>query len=367
MIRQWLIAAMISGVAVIAAGAFFYLDPGPATEQGRQKRASPVNVVSPEMVTVKDGVVAVGTLKSRQQVELTSEVNGRIVRLNFEPGERVDRGQLLVQLDDSQERVNLRVFEAQYADARRQFERARSLRSRNSISQAQLDDLNTTLDVTRAQLEAARSRVEDHRIEAPFAGITGLVDVSEGAYLTIGDSIATLDAMDRMELTFSVPERYLGQISRGQKLTARTAAFPDEIFEGTLAELGSRISELSRALPVKAVIENPDLKLRPGQFMSVDLTLRQRQALVVPEQSILVQGSRAFVFLAEGEEARRQEVILGSREPGIVEVSSGLSDGDLVIVTGQDRLSSGDRITLVKDDSALLSSEMAGESWSGIR
>ena len=359
MIKQWLVAVMITLVAVVGAVSYYQYGSGGEAAEGRQKRASPVNVVSPARAEVQDRVAAVGTLQSREAVSLTSEVNGRVVALNFSPGERVEKGQLLVQMDDRQARVDLRVAQAQLADARRQFDRANSLRSNNSISQAQVDALQTTLDVAEAQRDAARTRLDDHRIEAPFAGSVGLVDISVGAYVNIGDSIATLDATDPMELTFSVPERYLGQISRGQRLNARTAAFPDKVFSGTLAELGTRLDELSRSLPVKAVIANPDNRLRPGQFMSVSLTLRERDALVVPEQAVLVQGSKAFVFVADQDQARRTEVTLGAREPGMVEVLTGLDLNDSVIITGQDRLSSGDRITVVQDDEALLSSDQS--------
>lgn len=335
----------------------FYFDDGKDTEQTREKRASNVNVVQPRTDRVRDVVVAVGTLRSRQEIELTSEVSGRIVELNFAPGDPVADGQLLVRLDDRQAQADLRVANAQYVDARRQYDRAQSLRSNNSISQAQVDALRTTLDVAAAQLEAARTRLNDHRIEAPFAGVVGLVDISVGAYLEIGDSIATLDATDKMELTFAVPERYLGQVTQGQVLTAKTAAFPDRAFDGTLAELGTRINELSRSLPVKAMIDNSEGRLRPGQFMSVSLTLQEREALVIPEQAVLVQGSKAFVFVANDGEARRVEVNLGSREPGLVEITDGVSATDSVIITGQDRLSSGDRVAIVEDDNALISSD----------
>jgi membrane fusion protein (multidrug efflux system) len=355
MIKQWFIGLFVTALALGGAGGFYYLESDWEDQAGREKRTSPVNAVNPVSAEVRDRVAAVGTLKSREQVSLISEVNGRVTELNFQPGERVDKGQLLVRLDDRQPRVDLRVVEAQLADARRQYERARSLRSKNSISQAQVDELRTLVDITEARREAARTRLDDHRIDAPFAGTVGLVDLSVGAYVTVGDAIATLDATDEMELTFSVPERYIGQISKGQTLTGTTAAFPDQVFQGSLAEIGSRLSELSRSLPVKAMIANPDFKLRPGQFMSVSLTLRTRQALVIPEQAVLVQGDKALVYLVNGDQARRTEVVLGSREPGLVEVVSGLEADDKVIVTGQDRLSSGDPIKVVVDDDVLLS------------
>ncbi len=357
MAKQWLIATTIIVLAAVGVGADVYLDDGADTGQAREKRASNVNVVQPKADLVRDVVVAVGTLRSRQQIELTSEVSGRIVELNFDPGDPVAEGQLLVRLNDRQAQADLRVSNAQYADAKRQYDRAQSLRSNNSISQAQVDALRTTLDVAAAQLEAARTRLNDHRIEAPFAGVVGLMDISVGAYLNIGDSIATLDATDKMELTFAVPERYLGQVTKGQALAANTAAFPDRDFGGTLAELGTRINELSRSLPVKALIDNAEGRLRPGQFMSVSLTLREREALVIPEQAVLVQGSKAFVFVADEGAARRIEVELGSREPGVVEITKGVSSTDSIIVTGQDRLSSGDKVAIMEDDNALVTSE----------
>ncbi|WP_166268631.1 efflux RND transporter periplasmic adaptor subunit [Marinobacter caseinilyticus] len=356
MAKQWITAIVIVFLAIGGAGAFWYWSTGAGDKPVREKRVSNVNVVQPQMRTVRDVVAAVGTLRARNAVALISEVSGRIVALNFEPGDPVAKDQLLVRLDDRQARADLQVAEAQYADARRQYDRARSLQSNNSISQSQVDALRTALEVADAQRQAARTRLDNHRIHAPFAGVVGLVDISVGAYITLGESITTLDAVDPMELTFSVPERYLGQISQGQTLTARTAAFPDLAFQGTLAELGTRIDSLSRALPVKALIDNREGKLRPGQFISVNLTLRQRQALVIPEQAVLVRGTKAFVFVAVDGEARRMEVSLGVREPGQVEVRTGVALDDAVVITGQDRLSSGDRVAIVDDADALISS-----------
>ncbi|GAA3948069.1 efflux RND transporter periplasmic adaptor subunit [Allohahella marinimesophila] len=354
MAKQWVIAlfiTLLAGAAVFVFQTFYKAEEAAVT---REKQARVVNVVTPVSASVSDRVTAVGTLRSRQQIELTSEVSGRIVELNFEPGQLVEKGQLLVRLSDRQASADLQVAEANLRDARRQYERARSLRSNNSISQAQLDLLRTQLEVAEAQQVAASTRLADHRIEAPFAGTVGLRDLSVGAYLNVGDTVATLDATGPMELNFSVPERYLGAVDQGQALSATTAAFPDDTFRGKLAELGSRLDELSRTLPVKALIENPNGRLKPGLFMSVDLILRRRDSLVIPEQAVLVQGSHAYVFVVNEDTASRKKVVLGSREPGQVEVSSGLSASDQVVVTGQDRLSSGDLVSIQIDEEALV-------------
>ncbi|MAM86029.1 MAG: efflux transporter periplasmic adaptor subunit [unclassified Hahellaceae] len=354
MAKQWAIALFITLLAGAAIFGFQTVYHQVEPETRREKQPRVVNVISPVSASVSDRVTAVGTLRSRQQIELTSEVSGRIVELNFEPGQQVEKGQLLVRLSDRQAKADLQVADATLEDARRQYQRASRLRSNNSISQSQLDALRTQLEVAEAQQVAASTRLADHRIEAPFAGTVGLRDLSVGAYLNIGDSVATLDATGPMELNFSVPERFLGAVSQGQALSATTAAFPDETFRGTLAELGSRLDELSRTLPVKALIDNPDGRLKPGLFMSVSLILRERDSLVIPEQAVLVQGRHAYVFVVEGNKATRTRVVLGSREPGQVEVASGLSTGHQVVVTGQDRLSSGDLVTIQVDEDALV-------------
>lgn len=359
MAKQWGIGAFIVLLAVAMAVLYDFYRASADQESPRQRSLSKVNVMAPQRQTIRDVITSVGTLQARDSVELTAEVSARVVELGFRQGERVSQGQLLVRLDDRQARADLRVAEARFADASRQYDRARSLRSNNSISQSQADELRTAREVAEADQAAARSRLDNHRIEAPFEGVVGLTSVSIGAYLTPGTTIASLDATRRMELSFSVPERYLSQISQGLMVEGVTSSYPDEAFPGTLASLGTRISALSRTLPVKALIDNPDGRLRPGQFMSVRLTLRKREALVVPEQAILTRGDNKYLFTVEDGVARRLEVILGSREPGLVEVVEGVDADSRVVITGQERLSSGDRVEVVEDDDAIPGSSLA--------
>ncbi|MGM0768325.1 MAG: efflux RND transporter periplasmic adaptor subunit [Pseudomonadota bacterium] len=353
MLKQSLIALVLVAIAVGGVLTYQYAARGSDGGEQRARPAAVVNAVNPTRERVRDRVNAVGSLKALDAVELATEVSGRVVELNLRSGQRVQRGDLLLRLDDRQARADVRVAEAEVADARRQADRAHRLRSNNSISQSQVDELRTTLEVAEAQLEAARTRLDNHRITAPFTGVVGLSDISMGAYLSAGTPVATLDSTDRMELGFSVPERFLGQITLGQQVRGTSPAYPQEGFNGELVELGTRINELSRTLPVRALIDNPDGKLRPGQFMSANLTLREREALVIPEQAVLLRGADKYVFIAEDGKARRVSVTLGSRKPGLVEVADGLTVDDPVIITGQDRLSSGDRIDVVEDDKAI--------------
>ena len=353
MAKQWLIAVALLVAAGAGIWAWESLTPETTEQSQRQRAVSKVNVVQPTTDQVTDSVSAVGNLKARDQIAITTEVNGRVVEHNLAAGRRVTEGTLLLRLDDRQAQADVKVAEANLADARRQFDRAQRLQSNNSISQSQVDELRTVLNVAQAELEAARTRLDNHRIQAPFEGVIGLSDISLGAYLTAGTEITTLDSTDSMELSFAIPERFLGQVQVGQSVTGTSPAYPNEQFSGELVELGTRINELSRTLPVRALIDNPQQKLRPGQFMAASLTLRQRQALVIPEQAVMIRGDESFVFVAVDGSARRVSVTLGSRSPGIVEVASGLTSDDRVIVTGQDRLSSGDRINVVEDPTAI--------------
>lgn len=346
--KQWLIGLLVVIVAAVAALSWHQLVPV-EQKQGRQKRPQAVHVIQPVVQKVRDRIEAIGTLRSREEVVITSEVSGRVVAIEFATGQRVADNQLLVQLDDRQVQADLQVAESRLADAQRQLRRAQQLRSSNSISQAQVDELRTGVDVAEAERQAARVRTTNHRIVAPFAGVVGLRELSPGAYIESGDPLTTLDADGAMELTFAVPERFIGQLQLAQAVSSMTASWPGEVFRGELAELDTRIDPLSRTLKVRALIDNRMGRLRPGQFMSVHLTLREREALVVPEQAVLLQGDESYLFVATADNtAERRSVELGSREPGMVEVLSGVSHEDRVVITAQDRLASGDQLQILE-------------------
>lgn len=321
---------------------------------GGEQRARNVNVVAPETVTLNNTLSAVGTTSARDGVDLASEVGGRVRELRFDEGEKVTAGQVLVVLDESQAKADLAVARARLDNARTQFARAERLRPSNNISEAEFDERRSALQLARAEYEASVTRLENRRIKAPFSGTLGLRDVSAGAYINAGERLVTLDTLEVMELNFSVPERFIADVAIGQKIRALSGSFPDRTFTGEVQELGSRIDPLSRTLPVRARLDNSDGQLRPGQFMTVRLTLGQREALMIPEQAVLTQGVEQYAYVAVDGAAERRALTLGQRRPGKVEVLEGIRPGESVIITGQDRLSGGDTVNVLDDPQALM-------------
>lgn len=358
--KQWVIAAVLIAFAAAGAGWYLSLSSSPADTYSGAARVSKVSAVTPEVRILRDEVAAVANLKAADAVELVAEASGRVVEFNLAPGQRILRGTLILRLDDRQARADVAVIEAELEDARKQLQRARSLRSSNSVAQSRVDELVTAVSVAEARLSAARVRLQNHSITAPFDGVAGLSDVGEGTYLQMGDVITTLDNTDRMELRFAIPERFLGQVRPGQAVCATSPAFPDIRFTGELVQLDSRVNELSRSLSARALIDNRDGRLRPGQFMSASLTLAQREGLVIPEQAVMIRGDDKYVFVAEDGVARRVSVQTGARLPGLVEVMDGLSPTDSVVVTGQDRLSTGERVEVLDPGQAIPPNRFVG-------
>jgi len=348
----------LSGLILVIAGLlvwWWYPSAESGDSSSREGRAANVNVSTPVTLILQDRIEAVGTMSARNAVDIASEVDGRVVELRFSEGDQVQAGDILVVLDDRQARSDLKVAEARLDDARNNFARAERLRPSNNISEAEYDQRRSALQVAEAEKEAAETRLANRRIEAPFSGHLGLRDISRGAYVRAGDRITTLDTIEEMELNFSVPERFLGQLAVGQTLTARTDAFRDREFTGEVQELGARIDPLSRTLPVRAAVNNEDRLLRPGQFMTVSLKVGERTGLMVPEQAILTQGNEQYAYVVKDDTAERRTLQLGQRLPGQVEVREGLTGDEQVVITGQDRLRDGDQVRILDDPDAILS------------
>lgn len=356
MIKQWSVSR--AALAMVLPAALMFGGCDNSSDGERPLRASNVNVVVPRAESIRDHVDTVGSTMAVQSIDVTSEEDGRISSIEFREGQRVARGDLLVQLDDRQARASLQEAQAEKRNAEARFERARRLRDNNNVSAAEFEELEAALAIAEARVRSAQTRLDHLRIDAPFDGVVGLREVSIGAWLRAGDRITTLDSVDPMELVFSIPERFVGALDSGLTLSARTDAFPGTTFSGEITSMATRVDPVSRSLRLKATLDNSERRLRPGQFMVVSLALRARDALLIPEEAIMTLGDEQFVYLVEEQDgqdrARRSTVSIGTRRPGEVEIIAGVDADSRVVITGHTRLGDGDPVRVLDDDEALI-------------
>jgi membrane fusion protein (multidrug efflux system) len=332
----WLLAAVI-GLAGAAAAAE---DVKPA--------AVPVEAAKVVAAPLSEQVTAVGTLLSDEAVTVSSEIPGRLKEIHFQEGQPVEKGAPLFTLDDS-------VYRAQLADAAAKLKLAEQTHRRtsqlftNKYATAQsADETASNLAVSTAAVELARVQLEKAHIAAPFAGIVGLRNVSVGEYISSGQALVNLEAIDPVKADFRVPERFLSAIRVGQTIRIKVDAFPAEDFEGKVYAIDPHLDVSGRSLLVRAAIPNPDKRLRPGLFARVTVLLELKEAaLSVPEQAIVPQGDSQFVFKIVDGRVKLTKVVIGTRREGRVEIVEGLAAGDQVVTAGQLKIRDGTPVSIV--------------------
>jgi membrane fusion protein (multidrug efflux system) len=294
-------------------------------------------------------IEAVGTARANEAAEVTSKTSNIVTAIRFTEGSQVKAGDVLVELDSAEARASLAEAEAALADSERQYARSRDLAASQALSASALDQLEAQLKANRARVEAARARLADTTIRAGFSGRTGFRRVSVGTVVNPGTVITTLDDTSVIKLDFTIPETYLFAVRKGLPIKASSTGVRGRTFEGAITNFDSRIDPVTRSIVVRAEIPNPDGALRPGMFMTVTLQGDVTPALVVPEASIVPEQGRTYVFVVEGRTAHRREVTIGRRQPGEVEILSGLQEGERVVVDGTQNLQNG---SPVNDQSA---------------
>lgn len=313
-----------------------------------------VETIAPEIVTFADAVTAVGTARARQAVDLLAESSGRITRIAFRPGDRVQAGAVLLELDSRAEAADLKAAEATLAEAEAAFDRQQSLNRSGSASDAAYQTAQAALLRAEAERDRALIALEDRSLRAPFAGIVGLTDLVEGQVIDTATPIATLDDLSVIEVDFSVPETLLPRLARGQRVELSSAAWPGRVFQGEISRIDSRVDAATRSLALRAEIPNEDRALAGGMFLQVRLVLDERQRPAIPENAISVEGDRTLVMLAEGTAARQADIVTGQQQDGLIEVVSGLAPSARVIVTNLHRLSDGTPVEAVAQDRSAL-------------
>ncbi|HUR40103.1 MAG TPA: efflux RND transporter periplasmic adaptor subunit [Verrucomicrobiae bacterium] len=339
----------IALLVLLAAGAFGYqkffrpkdVAPAPGGPPGGGK-GMPVEAEAAQPQHLSQEIIAVGSLRSAESVTLSSEIPGRIAKVQFTEGQPVTAGAVLFVLDDSVQRAELGQASASLSLSKRNHERAQELFGRQLVSTRERDEAAARLDLDKAGLALAQARFAKTRITAPFSGVVGLRSVSPGDYITPGQALAPLEQLQVLKADFRLSEVALSKIAVGQVLNLEVDAYPGQIFPGKVYAIDPRLAEATRSIGVRARVPNDKGRLRPGLFARVKLVIAERpQAILVPEQAIIPQGDKSIVYVIEDGKAAIRPVQIGLRQDGRAEVTSGLVAGDLVITAGMQKIGPG--------------------------
>ena len=320
---------------------------GNAADKQRERPAPLVKVEPARPMRFADRIEAVGTALANEQVTLSSPVNERIVRLNFDDGSYVRRGQVIAVLQQGQQSAQMREAQARAREAQQQLERVEALKDRGFATRSDYDARVAAAAAARAQAQSAGADIGDRVIRAPFSGWVSLRNISVGAIASQGTAIATISDLSTIKLDFTVPETMLPALRVGQPIEARSQAYPDRPFRGVIHTIDPVIDPNTRAVTVRARLPNSERLLRPGMLLTVGIENAPRLSLSVPELSVIGEGESRFVYVVDAEgRARRTPVRTGVRSGGRIEIVQGLRPGQRVVTEGVVKVADGMEVRL---------------------
>ena len=325
------------------------------------RRDRPAPLVTTSTVSAQpfaDRYIAVGNAFANEQVSVRAPVTERITQLAFSDGSFVRSGQTLAVLAQGQETASLASAHARAREAEQQLARVAELHRRGFATNASLDSQTAIATAAKAQANEAGASVGDRVVRAPFSGYASLRRISVGAVVSAGDEIATISDIGSIKLDFTIPETMLSRVATGQTITAKAAAYPDALFNGTIKAIDPVVNAQTRTATLRATLPNRNGMLKPGMLMSVTIESNSRTSPAVPELSLVREGSASFVYTIDSDgKAKRVPVTTGARQGQMVEVLSGLQAGDSIVTEGVVKLSDGVKVRLKKADGAAAQSK----------
>lgn len=344
--------AMVVAILFLAfiVAVFFYRLYGRIAGHGGYGWPTPVvEVVEAQTEKVETIVTALGTLQADQAITLTPEITGIVTSIEFEDGQRIEKDDVVIRIDDRDLNARLIQAEARLTLTRANYQRAERLLNQGSGTARARDEALNDFKSAEAEVATTKTALDKATITAPFSGIIGLRQVSIGQYLIAGQPIATLADVDNLRIDFQVSEVFLTQIRQGQDVSVTFDALPGETYRGVISAVDPVVSIDGRSLSVRALIRNEENELRPGLFGRVEIVTASRDSILLPESAIVAspRGGSAIFEVVDGM-AKMTPVRIGERRPGEVEILEGVTAGDVVIIAGQLRVQDGSQVEIVE-------------------
>ena len=327
-----------------------------------QKNIATISEEVAKQDTWQPSFASVGNLDPVQGADIANQVAGNVSTVNFESGQEVEKGQLLVQLDDSNEQAQLQGFKAQEKLAELNDQRSHDIFAKHLISQSDVDTADSNLRQAQANVANTEADIAKKAIRAPFSGHAGIRNVNLGQYLAVGTVIVTLQALDHMYASFSLPEQALPALARGQKVAVSVDAYPNRRFDGEINAIDSKVDPNSHTVRVQALIANPGHELRAGMFANVTISAGRPLAVVtVPKAAITYSLYGDSVFVVSPDKDKKDDkgqpqltanevfIKLGDERGSRVSVLEGVKTGDMIVTSGMQKLHSGAEVVINND------------------
>ncbi len=337
-------------VAAVLSGGYFYFQ-GTSHAAQESKGAGSSRVVSVTTGTVSSVSIAqslslTGKLQAEYPVNIAAEASAQITKINVKPNQLVEKGAVLIQLDNEKAKAAYDEALAYFNDEQRKLNEFKRLVKRGAITQTEIDAQTASVNIAQARLKAARAELNDRVIKAPFNGTVGLFDFSQGHREAEGAELLTFDDLSSMKLDIQVPEQYLSHPAVGMKVTATSQAWPDRLFNGEVQAIDSRVQTDSLNIKVRVVFDNKDNALKPGMLLAADIDFIPHPQAVIPVQAIEYSGTKRFIYLVDDKEkVHRTEVQLGARIDNTVVINKGADIGDRIVVQGLVNMRDGIKVS----------------------
>lgn len=322
-----------------------------------QEPPTTISTAKAELKTWHPFLSAVGSLKASNGVDVNSEVSGQILSIDFQSGEHVKQGDMLVQLNDSVDQQSLLRDEAKLRFDKIDYERKQLLIKENAVARSAVDAAKAAYLQSMAAVESDKVMIAQKKIRAPFSGKIGIRQVNVGQYITTGTGIVTLQALDPMYVDFSLPEQDLPFLKNSQDINLKVDAYPQQLFQGKIMAINSLIDINTRSIAIRAIVPNQNETLYPGLFAEVEVILPQLENVItVPQTAVTysLYGDSIYVVEEKSKDKKghpqfiavQKYVKVGERRNDVIAINSGIQAGDTVVTSGQLKLHSGARVLI---------------------
>ncbi|MEL0628354.1 efflux RND transporter periplasmic adaptor subunit [Psychromonas aquatilis] len=361
--KKWIASAIILAIVVFGSVIGFNMFKAQKIKEYLASMPIPEFPVTATTVKLEDWTPhlrAIGFIEPIQGVTIANEVAGKVAKINFESGQKLEQGEPIVYLDSEVEKANLKAAKARLPAIYRNYTRIKALFKRGSVSQGEVDDAEAEYYALKGEIEGYEATIALRTISAPFSGITGLRNVFLGQYLASGSDIVRLEDVSRMQMRFTIAQNDLKKVHLGQAMEVFVDAQPDTSFTGSISAIEPAVNYQSGVVQIQASIPNDEQILRSGMFAKANIILPTvEKQVIIPSTAInyTLYGETVYVLTEQTTEdgktflqAKQQIVTLGKTKDDKVHVLSGLNENDQIVTSGQIRLSNGSHVKIVESD-----------------